>query len=145
MVVTYLLDSNVLIDYTSKNFSQEIEREMDTVFDDQFYFSIISRLEVLGFNGAKEELTALEEFLSIGVMYSISNEVADVCIQIRRDVPKTKLPDAIIAATAMVHNHTLVTSNTEDFKNISGLKVLSPKNLKAHPLSDDDVNDLLRS
>ena len=36
------------------------------------------------------------------------------------------LGDAIIAATAMVHNLTLVTHNTEDFRWIAGLELLDP-------------------
>lgn len=42
---------------------------------------------------------------------------------------KTKLPDAIIAATALVHNLTIISRNTADFKNIEGLKVLDLYNL----------------
>ncbi|CAN5393106.1 hypothetical protein BH10BAC3_BH10BAC3_30350 [soil metagenome] len=37
-----------------------------------------------------------------------------------------KLGDAIIAATALVHNLTLLSPNTADFKNITGLVVIDP-------------------
>jgi len=37
-----------------------------------------------------------------------------------------KLPDAIIAATAIFHNFTLLTRNVDDFKNISFLHILNP-------------------
>ena len=36
------------------------------------------------------------------------------------------LGDSIIAATAMTHNLTLVTHNTEDFRWIAGLELLDP-------------------
>jgi predicted nucleic acid-binding protein len=36
------------------------------------------------------------------------------------------LPDAIIAATAIVYNWALISRNTKDFKNIKGLKVIDP-------------------
>ena len=49
-------------------------------------------------------------------------------IDVRR-VFKIQLPDAVIAATALIHNFTLVTSNTKDFKNISGLDVINPNDL----------------
>ena len=42
---------------------------------------------------------------------------------------KTKLPDAIIAATALVYNLVLISRNIPDFKNINGLKVINPHNL----------------
>ncbi|MDR1220966.1 MAG: PIN domain-containing protein [Treponema sp.] len=37
-----------------------------------------------------------------------------------------KLPDAIIAATALTENFALVTRNNDDFKNIAGLELLNP-------------------
>ena len=39
---------------------------------------------------------------------------------------KIKLPDAIVAATALSENMVLVTRNTWDFKNIDGLVLLNP-------------------
>jgi predicted nucleic acid-binding protein len=37
---------------------------------------------------------------------------------------KTKLPDAIIAATAMFYNLTVITRNILDFNKIEGIKIL---------------------
>jgi len=37
-----------------------------------------------------------------------------------------KLPDAIIAATAILYSLTLITRNTADFKDIIGLKIVNP-------------------
>jgi len=37
-----------------------------------------------------------------------------------------KLPDAIIAATAVIYGLILVTRNTKDFVNIDGLQVVNP-------------------
>ncbi len=37
-----------------------------------------------------------------------------------------KLPDAIIAATALVHGLTLITRNTKDFNRIEQLDVVNP-------------------
>ena len=41
---------------------------------------------------------------------------------------KIKLPDAIIAASAIVYNFTLLTRNIDDFKRIDGLNLLNPWN-----------------
>ncbi|TDB61346.1 PIN domain-containing protein [Arundinibacter roseus] len=46
-------------------------------------------------------------------------------IEIRRK-HKIKLPDAIIAATALVHHLTLVTNNVSDFARIENLLVVNP-------------------
>jgi len=62
------------------------------------------------------------------IVFELTKEVADICIDLRKKY-KTKLPDAIIAATALVSKATLITRNTSDFKNIRGLNVLDPHNL----------------
>lgn len=144
MAVTYLMDSNVLIDYTSRTFSDSTEKILDTIFNNKFHFSIITKIEVMGFNAPPDKLDELDEFLSLGIMYPLSREIADRCILIRRLNPKIKVPDAIIAATAIVHGHTLLTSNIDDFKNITDLSIQEPKNLNKN-LSDDDLNELIKT
>jgi predicted nucleic acid-binding protein len=52
----------------------------------------------------------------------------DASILIRKK-HKTKLPDAIIAATALVYDLTLITRNTSDFKCIAELKTIDPHSL----------------
>lgn len=39
---------------------------------------------------------------------------------------KIKIPDAIIASTALVYNLSLVSHNNKDFKGIPGLTVIDP-------------------
>ena len=51
--------------------------------------------------------------------------VSDKTIEIRKN-HKIKLPDAIIAATALVHNFNLATRNIKDFKKIDGLELVNP-------------------
>ena len=46
--------------------------------------------------------------------------VTDKVIELRQTTA-IKLPDAIIAATALVHDLTLWTHNTDDFKNVPKL------------------------
>jgi len=58
-------------------------------------------------------------------IFELTEEVADSCIDLRKKY-KTKLPDAIIAATALVYEFTLITRNVSDFKNIKNLKIVDP-------------------
>jgi len=108
-----LFDSNIII-YLSK-------REISLSFLDQFddhYISVITYMEVLGyrFRDAKEE-KFIKEMLGVFRILYIDQKIADMVIQIRREV-RIRLPDAIIAATAKTANLYLVTRNIEDFKKV---------------------------
>ena len=52
-------------------------------------------------------------------------KIIEQTILLRRNT-KMKTPDAIIAATALVYDLTLITHNTSDFKNIQGLHIIDP-------------------
>jgi predicted nucleic acid-binding protein len=58
-------------------------------------------------------------------MVTITEAVILKTIEIKQS-QKIKLGDAIIAATAMVRGFTIVTRNSDDFKNIPGLEVVDP-------------------
>ena len=64
-------------------------------------------------------------FIRIAVIIDLEQEVKHVAISVRR-VYKTKLPDAIRAATAIVHNTNLISHNRTDFKKIKGLTLIDP-------------------
>jgi predicted nucleic acid-binding protein len=55
----------------------------------------------------------------------LTNNIVDKAIEIRRS-RKIKLPDAIIAATALAHDYTLISRNDDDFRKIPGLKYINP-------------------
>lgn len=71
-----------------------------------------------------EEL-ALDTFTQASTILPLDEPVIAQTIALRRHY-RRKLPDAIIAATALVHDLTLVTRNVADFKAITGLRVLDP-------------------
>ncbi|HJH27891.1 MAG TPA: hypothetical protein C5S37_14280 [Methanophagales archaeon] len=56
---------------------------------------------------------------------SLSNEIGDLTVDIRRE-SKIKLPDAVIAATALNNDLILVTRNDKDFKDVKELEVYNP-------------------
>lgn len=85
-------------------------------------------MEVLGFNGNPNEMELATEFISDSMVIGLEEAIVLRTISLRRQ-QKIKLPDAIIAATAIVHQLTLVTRNIEDFKNIPGLTVVEPVTL----------------
>ena len=83
-------------------------------------------MEVLGWYGATAaQIIRLKSFVDRSHVLSLTNETVEVTIAIRRQ-QRLKLPDAIIAATALTHKLTLITRNTADFKNIPGLQLINP-------------------
>ena len=62
--------------------------------------------------------------ISDSTILALSDDIADKCIMLRK-ANKFKLPDAIIAATALVNNLTLITRNIDDFKNINELQIIN--------------------
>ena len=58
-------------------------------------------------------------------MYELDQDIKDQTAEIRKHY-NLKLPDAIIAATAIVNKLTLITRNTKDFDRLSRLKVSNP-------------------
>ncbi len=79
----------------------------------------------MGHNSADENL---QEFMNLSFVYDINDKIIEQTIDLRKNY-KIKVPDAIIAATALVHNFTLVTRNTGDFERIPGLELLNPRDI----------------
>lgn len=124
----YLADSNTIIDYVGNKMPDTALLVLDGYFDDNLTISIISKIEVLGFNGENDELHNLVHFIALASIVFVDDAIADKTIELRKAY-RIKLPDAIIAATALVYELMLVTRNTEDFKNITGLTCINPYSL----------------
>jgi len=90
------------------------------------YISSISYIETLGYSFQnQDEEKEVTEYCEKFERIFLTKEIEKQTILIRK-ANKIKLPDAIIAATAIVYNLILVTYNIDNFKNIQGLKVLNP-------------------
>ncbi|MBD0333102.1 MAG: type II toxin-antitoxin system VapC family toxin [Chitinophagaceae bacterium] len=126
--MAYLIGSNVVINYIAENFDSTVLSRLDIIFDTDFYHSVITTMEVLGFNGDRDVMEQLEKVFEAGKRLDIDDSVVRETIKIRKTV-SIKLPDAIIAATAIVHNYELITANTSDLLKVHGLKVTDPQNL----------------
>lgn len=121
----YLIDTNVLSDFMNNSFSQNGMLFISNLIDDQPEISVITRLELLCWKTNFESEFWIKEFISNTKIIPLSEEVIENCVQIRRTT-RIKLPDAIIAATALTFQYTIITNNTKDFENIEGLKSLNP-------------------
>lgn len=91
--------------------------------------SVITEIELLSWKVASEkDFEVLSGFISDSLVIELEKVIKQKTAEIRKTY-RIKLPDAIIAATASVYDLTLITRNIEDFKNISGLKIINPWNL----------------
>lgn len=70
----------------------------------------------------------VRNFISDTLIIESQSEIKSKTAEIRMQ-HKIKLPEAIIAATALVYDLTLLTRNTTDFKQIGRLKVIDPFSL----------------
>lgn len=122
----YLLDSNTIIDYTSNYLPPLGNKIIDEIINDHFIISIIVKIEVLGFNGNSESMLRLERFLDFAQVIMLSEAIAHKTIDLRKKYRKLGLGDAIIAATALVNNLTVITRNLKDFQGIENIKAISP-------------------
>src|SRR5881227_1996888 len=117
-----LLDSNIII-YAAQPEHAELRH---FIAEHAPAVSAISMVEVLGFH----RLTAADrqhfvEFFAAATVLPVSAAVLEQAIGLRQQ-RKMTLGDALVAASALVHGRTLVTRNTKDFADITGLKLLNP-------------------
>ena len=121
----YLIDTNVVCDYFSNSLSSTATQFVDNIIDSIPNLSIITQIELLCWKIEDSIEKKVENFISDSIIYNINSEVIIHCVKLRKN-KKIKTPDAIIAATALANNYTIITSNERDFANIEGLKVFNP-------------------
>ena len=69
----------------------------------------------------------LKNYVFIEASREISVRWAEIQAEARKKGKPVSVGDAWIAATALIYNIPLVTHNPDDFKNISGLKIITEK------------------
>lgn len=99
---------------------------MDKLVDETLNTSIVVKIEVLGFNGDPADMEKLSSFLALSTTFYVDEEIANKTIDLRKAHKKLKLGDAIIAATALVYELTIISRNTKDFQFISRLDCINP-------------------
>lgn len=126
MEKSFLIDTNILIYYTSDFIPKETIDYVDEIFVSSFNISVITKLEFLGWDRFNEDqYTIALQFIDCAKVLMLDDDIVETTIQLRRQF-RIKLPDAIVAATCLVHGLTLVTRNIEDFKPLSDITVYNP-------------------
>lgn len=122
----YLIDTNVVIDFLGELLPEKALSKMDEIIDKDFYLSVINKIELLGFEGIKEDEELLfHEFINTSILLELNSKIIDKTIDLRKHYA-IKLPDAIIAASALENDLIILTRNIKDFSKIKSLGVLNP-------------------
>lgn len=125
----YLIDTSAVIKYLNGNFSSAGLKFMDSVVDNFSAISFISEVELKVWNPTNpDDEIIYHTFVSNSIVIGVSQDIIDQTISIRK-IYKLKLPDAFIAATAVVNDLTLLSDNDKDFLKISELKYINPRDL----------------
>jgi hypothetical protein len=130
MAERYLIDTSAVIKYLNGSFPEMGLKLMDQLIDEESLLSFITEIELQVWNPANpDDLHVYEQFVGSSFVFGIDQPVIAETIRIRKD-HHIKLPDALIAATAIVHDLTLVADNDKDYTKVLHLKYINPNNLK---------------
>lgn len=114
--IDYLADTNAILYFLSGN------ECMKPFVSSRFAFSVINEMELLSYPKiTAEEEKQIRGFLEGSAFIGLTDSIKERTIQIRRTY-NIKLPDAIVAATAIEYDMTLITADT-GFEAIKELKL----------------------
>lgn len=107
--IKFLLDTNILIGLLNRTEAVISLLALKKVAITHCAFSAVTRMELLSYQGLKlEDRKTIEQLLGRMNYLPITSAIEDATIEFRQKT-KSKLPDAIIAATAQHHQLHLIT------------------------------------
>lgn len=120
----FLIDTNVFSKIFGNNLAvKEFVESLDAVIDATVY------IECLQGSKSNSEKRVIEKYINEFPLLPITPATSAKAIRLIRDYSNSHgllLPDALIAATALENDLTLLTYNDNDFKFIQDLKYLRP-------------------
>jgi predicted nucleic acid-binding protein len=115
--IDFLADTNFMIHLNQGN------KLVEPFLSYSFSVSFVTEIELLSaFNISKDKRKQLKELLDDCLVLDMNHNIKKKCIEIRNQY-KFKIPDAIIAATALVYDLPLITSDKE-FEKIKDLNLI---------------------
>jgi len=126
MAERYLIDTSVVIKYLNASISADSLSKLDQIIDQESRISFITEIELQVWNPSNpDDMAIYQEFVASSLVIGIDSNIIRETIRIRKHY-RIKLPDALIAATALVNDLVLVADNDKDYEKVSDLKYINP-------------------
>ena len=114
-VADVLVDTDVFIDHLRGSAELKPGR-------DRLHYSVVTRAELFAGTSATDLVSQLlAPFRAVAVDRAVAERAGRVAREFQ-----LRLPDALIAATALEHGLTLKTRNRKDFDKVRGLRLRAP-------------------
>ena len=120
----YLIDTSGYSRYLDDRLSVENSEFMDSILEDAPDMCFVVKIELRSFQGDVDRERTIADLVNSSKIIELTDDVIEKTIELRKKA-KIKLPDAIIAATAIIHNLTLLSTNDSDFLKVPKLKYKS--------------------
>lgn len=121
-----LLDTNCVIYYLNGVLPQSAKDALNVRLAIEANISVISKIELLGYSPLRNaSMQPVQNFVDNATVFPLDEIVVQKTIEIRR-IKKIKLPDAVIAATALIYGFEIISRNISDFSGIEGLTCYDP-------------------
>lgn len=142
-----VFDSNILIYHLNEVLPPDALASVEAWISEGAMISVITRIEVLGYPQTDDQFQQAARLLAYFDEISLHEPIVQRTITLRQQ-SRIRLPDALIAATALCLGFPLVTRNTHDFRAIEDLLRLGvlPEGYiypKAERLFDDTLGSQL--
>lgn len=126
MGIDYIWDTNSVIYFLQNQLTKKATDFLEKFQEDKIpIISVITEIELLCWNTtSKKDLLVIESFIKDSHVVELNNSIKYKTAELRRDY-KIKLPDAIIAASTIINDNTLITRNIKDFESIKDIKLLN--------------------
>jgi tRNA(fMet)-specific endonuclease VapC len=123
-----LCDTNILIEFYKNN--PQVNQIFREVGKDNLAISVVTEAELYFGALNKAELQMIQRHLASLHRFGLDTAVSNQFLQLMETYSlshKLSIPDALIAATALVHKVELFTFNVKDFHFIPGLNLFDSK------------------
>ncbi|AFM14149.1 PilT protein domain protein [Turneriella parva DSM 21527] len=124
--IVVIVDTDVMVEFLRD--SADAAKALRVIKAENLAISAVTRMELLVGAWNNAELRKIEKALDAIQEFAISEDISTKAVDLIRKYAKShglKIPDAIIAATAMDQSFQLFTYNVRDFKFIKGLTLYS--------------------